>query len=521
MNMSKDIRVAKTGLALLIITVISKAAAFLVTIVFSHFFGTDAITDAYYAAGAIPNLVNNSLSVCVLTLFIPVYTKCLSEKGKMVANTFFSNILNSFVLLNLVLFGLICFTSPILARLVAPGFDEKGLYHTQWMICLMSMSFPITIAANAFCNLHNANQKFILPSTLTLINHLIIIVATIIVAPRLGIYSYPFICTVAWGIQLVVLILNANGNLYKYKLYINPKDEYFRYMIVQSIPVMIATAADQINLTADNIISSDLQSGSLSCIGYAHKLFNSINGLITATLLTLYYPIISKQYAEGEYDKVSSSIRRYFDMMLFLSLPLIGVLIICSEEIIDLLLNHGVMDENSIGTITLLFIVYVSGLLFIAMKEFATRLYYVIGNTRKPTVINAICVCINIVLSLVLKRYIGIIGIALATTIATGLCALIECVDLTLRVKKNSAFSKYSYIDWRHVIEIAVACMVSSVLSVMVKIVMFQCNSILVIIICGCVYLLSLSTILLIIKNDYAMSVITHLYKQINAKTRR
>lgn len=508
--MNKGLKIAKTGFILLLVTIISKVAAFLVTIVFSYFFGTDAVTDAYYAAGSIPNLVNNSLSVCVLTLFVPIYAKCLTEEGQDAANEFSSNILNSFVIFNVFLFLIICALSPILAKLVAPGFDEVGLEHTRNMICLLSMSFPFTIAANTYINLYNVNQRYIFPSVLTLLNHLLIIVGTIIIASHLGIYSYPYICTGAWIIQLIILAIRANNRIFRYKFLIKPKNKYFRYMLIQSVPVMIATAADQINLAADNIISSDLPTGSLSCIGYAHRIFNSVNGLVTTTLLTMYYPIISKQYAEKNSKQVDNSIRKYIDMMLLLTIPLIGLLIVNSNEIMDILFNRGAMDSNSISKISLLFIIYVAGLLFIAMKEFATRLFYIIGNTKIPTIINVFCVVMNICLSLLLKQSIEIFGIALATTIATGICAFIECMSLIRRVGGRKAFQKHKIVNKKNVIEILIACIIATVASCMLKMAVPGTHSVVAIIISSISYCIVFAIILVVTKNEYAFKLMSH-----------
>ena len=512
--MNKGLKLAKTGIVLMLVTIISKVAAFLVTIVFSYFFGTDAVTDAYYAAGAIPNLVNNSLTVCVLTLFVPVYAKCLTEEGKDAADDFSSNILNSFVIFNVILFFVICAISPILAKLVAPGFDEVGLEHTRNMICLLSMSFPFTIAANAFINLYNANQKYILPSISTLLNHILIICGTIVIAPHFGIYSYPFICTGAWIIQLLLLALRANNKLYRFKFIIKPKNKYFRYMLIQSVPVMIATAADQINLAADNIISSDLPTGSLSCIGYAHRIFNSINGLVTATLLTIYYQIIYKQYAERNIEQVDTSIRKYIDMMLILTIPLMGLLIVNSDDIMDILFNRGAMDTSSIGKISVLFIIYVSGLLFIATKEFATRLFYIIGNTKTPTTINVFCVIINVCLSLTLKQSLEIYGIALATTIATGICAFIECLSLIHKAGGKQAFRKHRIINKRNVIEIVVGCVLATGVAYMLKLFLSNSPSLLSIISSGVMYCIVFAFIMIVTKNEYAIKILSHVLRK-------
>ena len=505
-------KLARASLLLFIITIISKVAAFLVTIVFSYYFGTDAVTDAYYAAGTIPNLVNNSLTICALTLFIPVYTKCKSEVGNQKADEFTSNVLNAFVIFNIALFAAVCIASPILARLVAPGFAEEGLVHTRRMICLLSMSFPFTVAAYALNNLCNANQRYVLPAILTLFNHIFIIVFNIVLAPVFGIYSYPFICTGAWIVQLAILYFWSRGRLFKHRLVINLKDSYFKYMLKQSIPVMVTTAADQINLAADNIISSDLPGGSLSCLGYAHRIFNSINGIVTSTLLTIYYPIISRQYAEKDAKGLNSSLRRYFEIMLFLTLPVSMLLIGNSDGVIKILFNRGAMKADDISKISILFMVYVAGLLFMSLKEFATRLFYIIGDTKQPTIINSICVAMNICLSLTLKQFWEIYGIAIATTVSTAVCALIECAFLVKRAGGIEAIKRHEIFNKKGMIQIIVSCVAAMAVMIFIQGIMPVQSNILRIMISGVVYVVVAFSALALLKNEYAIMVLRRLH---------
>ena len=507
-------KLAKASLVLFLVTILSKVAAFFVTLVFSYYFGTDSVTDAYYAAGTIPNLVNNSLTICALTLFIPVYAKCKSEAGEERADEFTSNILNAFVLFNLVLFITVCIVSPILAKLVAPGFSDEGLLHTQRMICFLSVSFPITVGTHVLINLCNANQAYVLPAFLTFLNHVFIIILTVILAPVFGIYVYPFICSGAWLTQLSILYFWSNRRLFYYKFVINTQDAYFKYILKYSVPVMMTTAADQINLAADNIISSDLPSGSLSCLGYAHRIFNSINGIVTATLLTIYYPIISKQY--GDHDKISldKSLHMYFEIMLLLTLPVSFFLIGNANSVISVLFNRGAMTEDDIIKISFLFIFYVSGLLFLSMKEFVTRLFYIIGETRKPTMINSLCVALNICLSLFFKKIWGIYGIAIATTIATAICALVESVLLLYQAGGLAALKRHQVINEKSLIQIFTASCFAMFITMLFQRTVLTGNGVTSILSSGCIYFVILLIILFFLKNESTIFIFNKVLKK-------
>lgn len=508
-------KVTRASFLLFPITILSKVAAFFVTIVFSYYFGTNTVTDAYYAAGTIPNLVNNSLTICALTLFIPVYIKCKSEAGDLQANEFTSNVLNAFVTFNFALFIAVSLAAPVLAKLVAPGFSEEGLMHTQRMIHLLSMSYPFTVAAQALNNLCNANQKYVLPAVLTLLNHILTIVFCIVFAPAFGIYSYPLICTGAWIVQVVILYLCTRGRDFEHKIKTNFKDRYFKYMIKQSVPVMVTTAADQINLAADNIIGSDLPSGSLSCLGYAHRVFNSINGIVTSTLLTIYYPIISKQYAQKDTDGLNRSLKRYFEIMLLLTLPTTLFMIGNAKDVIGVLFSRGAMKTDDVSKISTLFMFYVAGILFMSIKEFTTRLFYILGDTKWPAVLNTLCIAINIGLSILLKQFIGIYGIAIATVISTAICAFVECLFLVKRAGGIKAIKRHKIINEKGIMQIVVSCCIAMGAMLCVQNILTSNSRFSTILISGMVYIAVAFFILLVLKNEYAELAVEYLFKRI------
>lgn len=513
-----DNKIAKSGIVLLIVTLVSKVAAFLVTIVFSFYFGSDSATDAYYAAGTVPNLINNSLTICALTLFIPIYEKCKRESGGSKTDGFVSNVLNLFVVFNFSLSMLVCIAAPGLAKLVAPGFSAEGLVHTTRMIRFLSLSFPFTVAVYVLNNLLNANHWYILPAVLTVVNHVIVIILNILLAPKFGIYSYPFICIVAWLVQLIIIYWQSRNKLFRHRMTIDFQDRYLRTMLFQSIPVMVATAADQINLAADNIIASDLPSGSLSCLGYAHRTFSSVNGVVSSSLLTIYYPIISRQYAEHDTSGLNMSLHRYLEVMLLMSLPISLILIGNSDNLMSFLFGRGAMSNEAITTISALFIAYMTGLLFISAKDFITRLFYVIGETGLPTMINLVCVVTNIILSIILKKWWGVVGIAVATTISTAVFCGVEAIALLHRSGGVMSLVHRKIIQMKGVLQILFACSLAMISMLQVQKMWTTGSSLSDMVLYSTTFVLVAISVLVLGKNEYSMWCFSKIRKRKRAK---
>src|SRR3989338_5572471 len=94
---------------------------------FTHYFGTGQLTDAYFAAFKIPDLIYNLLVVGARTAgFIPTFTKLFYNRDeKSDAWRLVNNIISigGIILAILSLIGII-FT-PWLSRFIAPGFSGE------------------------------------------------------------------------------------------------------------------------------------------------------------------------------------------------------------------------------------------------------------------------------------------------------------------------------------------------------------------------------------------------------------
>ena len=78
---------------------------------------------------------------------------------------------------------------------------------------------------------------------------------------------------------------------------------------------------------------------------------------------------------------------------------------------------------------------YALGLGSMAMVLILTKVHYAMHNSLTPMISAGIGVITNLVLNLILSKYMGINGIALATSISTTLVTILLMKDLNKRVK--------------------------------------------------------------------------------------
>jgi len=95
---------------------------------FADVFGAGEISDAYFAAFQIPDLIYGLIIYgAISAAFVPIFTGYLRKKKKEEAWLFTNAVLNTLLCLVLVISVTIYFTSPFFLRYLYPGFSDETL----------------------------------------------------------------------------------------------------------------------------------------------------------------------------------------------------------------------------------------------------------------------------------------------------------------------------------------------------------------------------------------------------------
>ncbi len=442
----------KTGSMVFVLIILGKIFSLVREMYFSALFGTSMYADAYFTANIIPNLLNTPLTISSLVFFIPLYTQCRTEKGQDETDKFTSNLMTIYVIFNtcLAVFAILC--SPVMIKLLVPEYSEQAYICTVRLSQLLVLSFPATIAVHVLMNVSNAHQKHFAPQLLTVCNSLIAIILMYFFVPEYGIYAVPVIGLAGWVVQLFFQGYCVRKQ-FRYKFYINLKDPLLRSMIVLALPVIVATAAEQINLSVDNVLASSIGTGSVSVLNYAQKLFNLLNGTIATAIITVSYPVFSRLYAEKNKKLLIENINKYFNIIMVIMIPIMALCMIFREEIVRVVFGRGAFEEGSVYLVGSVFMIYVAAIPFAALKELVTRIFYIYGESKLPMIINALCIAINISLSIVFVRYFGLEGIVGGTVIATAFACIIEIIAFRVKFPEERQGKIFSCRQlWKYIV---------------------------------------------------------------------
>ena len=435
--------IVKSGLVLTLMTFASRIMGLIREMTKAAFLGTSMYADAFATAFMIPNLLRrlfaeNAISVA----FIPTFKKYLangddeknhSETQEFLKATF---TLVSFLTACVVVLGIIItpYLVPVFCKKpVDPAAADYAMQLQAWLLkkdeitILTRIMFPylFVISIAAFFQGILNGCKIFAPSGFTpVLFNGIVILATYVLSPftsnparamSIGViaggciqalFQWPFIHKTGWKICFTSLK----------KTFTNPGT---RRVMTLILPTIVGMAAYQLNDVVSTALANRTGDGIASSLQYSLRLQELILGLFAVSIGTVILPDLSGLANNKKWDEFNSMLIQAIKIMTLISIPVTAYSLISGKELISLLYKSRSFDDNSVALTLGAFKFHIAGLLFIALNRIISPAFYAQGNTKLPTTAGIISFGVNIVLALVLARFMRGNGIALALSVAS------------------------------------------------------------------------------------------------------
>lgn len=413
----------KTAFIVISITVISKILGFLREIVFSYFYGASAFSDAYLISISIPNLLFSFVAAGISTAFIPIYNDICQRKSEKAANLFTNNLINIIILLTTFVVFLVFFFTEETVGIFAKGFTGETLELAIYFTRVSIFGIYATLLYNLYSSFLRIKNDCATPSFAGFPLNVITIIS-IVISAKTNKYFLTWGSTIAIFSQLILILLSSYKKGYKYKLFLNFKDKNIGNLFLLSMPIILSSSINSLNMMIDRTIASEVAKGGISALNYATRLNGFVQGLFVVTIVTIMFPEISKKASNNNFEGIKKTVAESIILILLAVVPASLGLLIFPDEIVSLLFARGAFDSNALSMTSSALFYYSLGMFATAMTEILARVFYAMKDTVTPVKNSLIAIVINIVLNIVLSKYMGIGGLALATSIA-GVVAMI------------------------------------------------------------------------------------------------
>jgi len=415
-----------------IFTFLSRILGLARDILIASFFGSGMSADAFFVAFRIPNLLRRLFAEGSFSVsFIPVFTEYLQNRSRDEAFLLARIVLTFLVLILTIITILGIIFSPLIVRIIAPGFGGMGEKYALTAL-LTRIMFPYIFLVSVlalFMGILNSLRHFAAPAMAPVFLNLSMIAALVFLAPSMGAPTVGLAIGVIGGgiLQLALQIpfLMDKGLSFAPKW--NLWHPALKKIGMLMLPTIFGSAIYQINQLVGTLLASLLREGSISYLYYADRLVQFPLGVFAIAISTAVLPSLSREAADGDLVRLKETLSHALRLTMFITIPAMIGLIVLRQPIIRLLFQRGAFDSDTTKMTAQALLYYSLGLwAFAALRVFVSA-FYSLQDTKTPVKVAVVAMLANIVFSLILMGPLKHGGLALALSLASTLqlCMLI------------------------------------------------------------------------------------------------
>lgn len=409
----------KSGFFMMIITLISRILGLARSVVIAYYFGASASTDAFFSAFRISNFFRQLLGEGALgTSFIPLYNEKVSIEGEEEGKKFIFSIMNLVLIFSIIIALLTAIFSREIISFIVRGFSLETQIIASYLLKIMSAYFIFIALAGMIGAILNNFNYFALPASTSIFFNISVLFSAIFFGKKYGIKAMAYGILVGGALQLIILLPTFLKKVGTYKLKIFFKDKYLKKIFILIIPMLIGIFARQINTMVDQFFASYLESGGVSALENATRLYSLPIGIFGISISTVIYPNLSRKIVNKDFKGVEKNILRGLNILMFFVIPSMAVFSFYSKDVVDLLFGYGKFDRVAVNITGSALLFYSLGLYFYTAIHLLTRSFYGMKNSRDPVKFSIISIIINIILNALLVGPLKYKGLALATSLA-------------------------------------------------------------------------------------------------------
>jgi putative peptidoglycan lipid II flippase len=401
-------------------TLLSRIAGFLSAAVQGAVMGAAEVSDAFFIAQRLPNSFRAIFGEGAFNAaYVPSYSQALEREGPAEAKDFASQIFTLLLASQVLLLALAWIFTPQLVALIAPGVSDRP-QEFALAVTLTRIIFPYLLFITLF-TLHqgtlNAHGHFALAAFAPVLMNVCVICALLLafLFPNAGVAaSVGFVFSGALQLGLLMWSAHRLGLLER----LAPvRFERVRAFLWRFGPAIIGSAAPQIALFADTILSSLLPIGGVSSISYAERLYQLPNGLIGVAAGTVLLPEMSRRLAAGDEVGAGNAQNRAMALTIAAAAPFVIAFATIPELIVAGLFMHGKFTRAETYACADVLSAYGPGVLALVLVASARSTFQSRGDTKTPMLIAFAALAVNVALKIALVGPLGAPGLATATSV--------------------------------------------------------------------------------------------------------
>ena len=408
-----------TGI-IMIAMFISRILGYVRDVVIYTMFGQNYYTDAYNAAFSVPDLLYYLLVGGALSsAFIPVISGYIAKDEKEEAWHVVSTVCNLIIILLLlgITAGMI-YTENFI-KLLVPGFDQESLALTVTLTRIMfAQSFFMTLNGIIQGVLHS-DKHFLSPAIGSVLYNVGIILIGLLFAQWFGIAGFSIGVVGGSVLNFLVLLPALKATGIRYYPEINLQHPGVKKLFRLIIPVFIGLSVTHLNLFVTQNLASQLpQEGMISALRASQRISMLPIGIFGLAIAVSFFPSLTGHAAKNERPEYIRLLSLGLRTIVYVTLPSAVGIAALKTPIVRAMFEQGNFTPANTEATAYALMFYSIGIVAYSAQALLYRSFYATEDTKTPVIVGVTTMSLNIILSIILIRFLFHGGLALAHSVA-------------------------------------------------------------------------------------------------------
>jgi putative peptidoglycan lipid II flippase len=409
-------------------TLLSRVLGFVRDFVIARTFGAGMLTDAFFVAFKLPNLLRRLFAEGAFSqAFVPVLGEYKNRRGADETRQLVDRVVSLLFLVVLTVTLLGMAAASLLVYISAPGFaDEPEKFALTVQLTRITFPYILFMSLVALAGgVLNTWSRFAVPAFTPVLLNVSFILMALYGTPHFD----PPIMALGWAVfvggalQLAFQLpaLRRIGMLPRFSLTL--RDDGVRRIFRLMGPAVLGVSVAQVSLLLNTVFASFLATGSVSWLYFADRLMEFPAGMLGAALGTVLLPSLARYHAGEQHDEYSQLLDWGLRLTFLLAAPAALALAILAVPLITTLFYHGAFTATDVLMTRNALLAYSVGLLGLILVKVLAPGFYARQNVRTPVKIALLSLAATQIMNLLLIGSLQHAGLALSIGLAASLNA--------------------------------------------------------------------------------------------------
>lgn len=394
---------------LAIFTVASQLIALVRDKLLAYSFGAGETLDIYYAAFRIPDVLFAVLASMVAASILVPFLADKCNQGNGTARDFINSVFTIFILVFAVVIAMVwCLTPWILAKTMPElASYSDGRFTELVLITRILLIQPFFFGiSNFLSSITQMRERFFLYAISPILYNLGIVLGIIILYPIFGLAG--LVIGVVVGALLHGLIhvpAVIRDNLMPRLISLRKIDfKAVKDLVLTALPRTLTLSSHQISTFFLVALASSMVVGSISVFNFALNLQSVPMALIGASYSSAVFPALARLAASKRFRDFIEHAVTALRHIIFWSFPITILAIVLRAQVVRTILGAGKFDWADTRLTAAALAIFIISAVCQSLILVFVRVYYALGNTRRPLYMNIGSALLIVILAFVFSN---------------------------------------------------------------------------------------------------------------------